>query len=647
MKIERGLIVALASFFVATQLLMWCSAALLAVGLVASQLLLGGWFYPVLAAPGYFLVGMAAVVAGAAFWKIRDAPGAWCVGTTLLFAGYLFWRQATSPDAYAAREDAWLLLGALAVYLVVAWQLRGEGPRWLVLTVVLLMLVVQVGIVLVQFAADAAFHPLAGFALDMRLPHGDEGMVNRGFVTGTLASRGALSAVLQVTTFLALGLLVWGRGGPVVKMLLLWVTAAGFAALVISLSRAAYLGATLGLAVFALISLFILLRGATVHRFGIMAGAVVLIVLPLLLAAFVGAESLLVRFRLEEIGGDAYREGLWFITAWSMLPLDPWFGVGANMFDQMSLRYRAGAFDVPPIHAHNDWLQLLVEYGWIGLALGTVMFVVHFAAGWRNAMRLAREAASAGWFPQSMELGLISGALAAWAAQAVHSFFDYRLHIAPVAMLLALCAGWLAGARLSYVGAPPPRWLRLLGLMPAIPGAVLVWWVARDAPAEWRALQAENALLRGEEAVLKAELAAGLALDPDNPRLLAMVGDYAGRQRGATLEHLARGPWAEACADDWRKFLGQRPFSARGYREYGLAQTHRGLFAEALPFHLRGIALDPDCATGYEYLGYYFLRRERYDEALRLFRMASRFPGATVTPQEMDALEEFRRGSGP
>ena len=647
MKVERALVLALVSFSVASQLLTWCSAALLAAGLVASQLLLGGWFYPALAAPGFLLVGTAAVVAGAAFWRTRDAPGAWCVGATLLFVGYLFWRQATSPDAYAAREDAWLLLGALAVYLVVAWQLRGEGPRWLVLTVVFLMLVVQVGIVLVQFTADAAFHPLADLAPRLLLPLGDEGMVNRGFVSGTLAGRGSLSAVLQVTTFLALGMLVWGRGGPVVKMLLLWVTAAGFAALVLSLARAAYLGATLGLVVFALVSFFILNRGAMVNRFRIMAAAVILIILPLLLAVSVGAESLLVRFRLEEIGGDAYRERLWFTIVRPMLPLDPSFGVGANMFDQMSLRYRAGLFDVPPIHAHNDWLQLLVEYGWIGLALGTVMFVVHFAAGWRNALRLAREAALTGWFPQSMELGLVSGALAAWVAQAVHSFFDYRLHIAPVAMLLALCAGWLAGARLSYVGAPPPRWLRLLGLMPAIPGAVLVWWVARDAPAEWRALQAENALLRGEEAVLKAELAAGLALDPDNPRLRAMAAAYAGRQRGATLEHLAGGPWAEECAGDWRKFLGQRPFSARGSREYGLAQTHRGLFAEALPFHLRGIALDPDYATGYEYLGYYFLRRERYDEALRLFRLARRLPGATVTPQEITALEEFVRGSSP
>ena len=119
---------------------MWCAAALLAAGLAASQLLLGGWYYPVLAAPGYLLVGLAAVVAGVAFWKTENAPGAWCIGVTLLFAGYLFWRQAGSPDAYVARDDAWLLLGALAVYLMAAWQLRGAGPTWLVLVVLFVLM---------------------------------------------------------------------------------------------------------------------------------------------------------------------------------------------------------------------------------------------------------------------------------------------------------------------------------------------------------------------------------------------------------------------------------------------------------------------------------------------------------------------------
>lgn len=629
---------------------MWCVAGLLAAGLASAQLLLGGWYYPALMGPGLALVGLAGVLAAVAFWKTEDAPGAWCVGSMLLFAGYLFWRQSASPDAYVARDDAWLLLGGLTVYFTVAWQLRGSGPRWLVLGVIFALMLGQVVLVVAQFAAESPFHPLADVALRMRLPHGDEGLINRGWVSGTLATRGTLSAVLQATTFLALGLLVWGPGKAAVKMVLLWVVAAGFAGLVLSLSRAAYLGVTAGAVAFALVSFFIVNRGVVAHRLWLGAGALGLVALSLALAFFVGVESFLVRLRLEELGGDAYRQALWFTTVPPMLTLDPWFGAGANMFDQLSFRFRAGAFDGRPIHAHNDWLQLLVEGGRVGFLLGVGVYVIHFAAGWRNSLRLARESVATGWWPQGMELGLASGALAAWVAQGVHSFFDFRMHLTPVVLLMALSAGWLAGAgtgsRLRGLPSVPP-WLRLLALLPAIPGLVLIGWIWRDGPAEYRALQADNALLRRDDGTALDHVTAGLELDADNPRLRAISAELARRQRGEDIDQVSSGPWAVRTASDWEMVLSRQPYSAAALREYALAQTHRGLFVQSEPFHLRAIARDPDHAAGYEYLGYYFLRQRRPEEALRLFLLARRFPGASVTAQEIDELAEFVRNSRP
>lgn len=630
---------------------MWSSAALLAAAFVASQLFLGGWYYPALAAPAYLFAGAAAVLAGLAFWKAQDAPGAVCVGVALLFASYLFWRQAGSPDAYVARADAWLVLGVLAVYLTAAWQLREDGPRWLVLAVIFAAALTQVAIVLVQFSSESAFHPLADWALKMRLPTGEEEFPNRGFVTGTLASRGALSSVLQASTFLALGLLVWGRVNAAVRLLLVWVTAAGFAGLVLTLSRAAYLGVTFGLVVFALLGFFILNRGAVVHRFWLVSAALLLTVLPLLVALFVGTESLLVRFRLGELGGDSFREALWFTVVPPMLKLDPWFGVGANMFDQLSLRYRAGAFDVPPIHAHNDWLQLLVEYGRIGLLLGVSVFVIHLAAGWRNALRLARDSAATGWWPQSTELGLITGLLAALTAQSVHSFFDYRLHVVSTALLVALAAGWLAGARLGPEArswARLPAWLRALAIMPAIPGAILVWWVVREGPAERFVLQAENAQVLGGKSLAVDFVDEGISLNPRNPALLDLAAGNAGNSFTPRLNEPASGFWVRQSSEFGRLVLQQRPYLARAVQGYALVESYRWDFEKALPFHLRGIALDPDSATGYEYLGWYFAAQGRSEEALRLFRMARRFPGATVgTPQTREALDEALQKSTP
>lgn len=632
----------------AAQLFTWTSAALLAAALVASQVLLGGWWYPALAAPGYLLAGAAAILAGATFWKSQGSPGAWCVGSMLLFAGYLFWRQANSPDLYAARADAWLLLGGLAVYLTVAWHLRGAAPRWLVLGAMFLLLAVQVGIVLAQFTAESPFHPLADLAAFMRLPHGNENLPNHGFVSGTFASRGTLSAVLQATTFLALGMLVWGRGNAAVKMLLAWVVATGLVGLVLSLSRAAYLGVAAGLLTFALVSFFILNRGTAVHRFWIGAGILVLALVPLGFAAFVGLESFVVRFRLGELGGDVYRESLWFSTVPPMLSLDPWFGAGANMFDQLSMRYQTSWIDGRPVHAHNDWLQLLIEYGRIGLALGVICFVVHLAAGWRNAMHLARESLGTGWLPQGMGLGLLSGSLAAVVAQSVHSFFDYRFHLPPVVFLVAMSAGWLAGVRREsdeHYLAPSPWWMRVLSIMPIVPGIVLVWWVAQELPAEKKALRLQNAILTADFSATSDLIPELPKAAPDNPRYLALAAEAAWIEstRAPTLVEQIK--WRNRCLEYWQRCLSVDAWYAEGLRGFGYVQAVRGDLPQSLPFLLRAIALNPNSATGYEFLANYFILSQRYEEAARLLRLSRTLPNASVPPENITEIENYVRES--
>ncbi len=623
--------------------LVWISACLLAAGLAASQILLGGWWYPALAAPGYLLVGAGAVAAGLAFWNAEDPPSAFCTGITVLFSGYLFWRQWEAPDPYAAREDAWLLLGALAVYFTAAWQLRGDGPRWLLLGVLFVLASVQVVIAVAQFAADAPFHPLADLALHMKLPRGGGHLANQGWVSGTLEGRGSLSSILQITSFLALGMLVWGRAGVAVKLLLLWVAAAGFAVLALSMSRAAYFGLPAGVVVFALTSFFIVQRGALAYRGWLGAGALALVALALGLGIMVGAESVSVQLRMSEMGTDDYREKLWFVTVPPMLSLDPWLGAGANMFDQLSLRYRGTGFVGRAVHAHNDWLQLLVEYGRSGLALGAAFFAVHLVAGWRNALRMAREMPPAGLLPQGMDLGLVTGALAAAASQGVHAFFDYRLHMPAVVLLLALCAGWLAGVRLdplTRAGRMIPWWLRIPAfLLPLVPGAFLVWWVSCEAPAEYRALQAENVIMRGEPALAWELATDGLSRRPANPRLLTLAGEAAGALGNASTDPAERMEWYRCSADRFGEVTRLRPYFGYAWREQALALDWYGRPRAALPVHLRAIAREPDSARGYEYLALHYWKLGMLDEAERLFNLAQRLPGSSLAREYLKNIE--------
>jgi len=399
---------------------------------------------------------------------------------------------------------------------------------------------------------------------------------------------------------------------------------------------------------FALVSFFILNRGTAVHRFWIGAGILVLALIPLGFAAFVGLESFIVRFRLGELGGDVYRESLWFSTVPPMLSLDPWFGAGANMFDQLSMRYQTSWTDGRPVHAHNDWLQLLVEYGRIGLVLGATCFVLHLAAGWRNAMRLARESLGSGWLPQGMGLGLLSGSLAAVVAQSVHSFFDYRLHLPPVVFLVAMSAGWLAGVRMEADGhyvSPSPWWIRLLAMMPAVPGVVLVWWVAQQWPAERKAMQLQNAILTEDFSRMSDLVAGNPAAASENPRYLALAAEAAwieSTRAGSLVEHIK---WRRRCLETWQQCLAIDPWNVEALRGFGYVQAIRGDLPQSLPFLLRAVGLDPNSATGYEFLANYFILGNRYEEAARLLRLSRTLPNASVPPEKIAEIENYVRES--
>ena len=649
------------------KLFSWSSAVLLALGIGLTQLLLGGWWYPWLALPGYVFLSAAAIMASLRGWKISDTPGAWCSGLALAFAGYLFWRQSSSLDAYAAREDAWLLLGALCVYLTVAWHLRGTGPRWLLIGVLLALSIAQVLLAVAQFAAVMPFHPMADLARQLRLPVGKLAVANLGLITGTLHARTALSGVLEVTTFLALGLLVWGRCAVWVKLLLLWAAAAGFVGMIICLSRSAYLALPAGVIVFALASFFVVQRGVLKHRLLLAVGALGLVGLALGLGVATGYESLAVWFRLDELAVDKYRQDLWTITVPPMLSLDPVFGAGANTFEDLARRYRGVGFTADPIHAHSDWLQLLIEYGWIGLVLGAGFFFVHFAAGWRNVLRLARATPADGLLPQSMELGLATGSLAAFAAIGTHVVFDYSLHLPVVAMLTALCAGWLAAARpgpADFAG-PIPRWLKPLGILPLLPGVVLAVWIWRDAPAERQVLAAENALVPLRVDTVAASATGGLATSPQHPRLLWLSG-LATRQKATAL---AASDPREAmnglllAADSYRGAVKARPNDVFAWYELGrtldtaafatetVAETSGNpvevgelqlqvntLRTEALAAHLRCIGRDPDHARGYESLARHYAMQREPERARRSAELATRLAGARQASSMLGVL---------
>ena len=133
----------------------------------------------------------------------------------------------------------------------------------------------------------------------------------------------------------------------------------------------------------------------------------------------IGIDPVLERFL--RIGKETSRIDIWR-DSMAIIKDHP-FGIGLAAFKQVFPVYNVSNFsDVRYIYLHNDYLQLLMETGWIGfLALvgGFYIFLIKSIFKIRY-MRLQSD---------PMRFFLSIGALSGLGSIAFHSFFDFNLHM--------------------------------------------------------------------------------------------------------------------------------------------------------------------------------------------------------------------------
>ena len=142
---------------------------------------------------------------------------------------------------------------------------------------------------------------------------------------------------------------------------------------------------------------------------------------------------------------DTGRLDLWraAIEQWKSQPL---FGTGGGTYQFYGRQFRAERMQSDPVDAHNDYLELLGDYGLIGALLFLFFFLAHLRHGWRTFVYLGPKRLAAGSLPLSNRLALNIGALCAIATYVVHSAVDFNLHIPANALLLAFVFGIVANA---------------------------------------------------------------------------------------------------------------------------------------------------------------------------------------------------------
>jgi O-antigen ligase len=269
-------------------------------------------------------------------------------------------------------------------------------------------------------------------------------------VSGTYVNRNHYAALLEMTLplVLAAAAAVYRAGAvqrarpaaPAIKAsALMGCGALMLAALAASQSRMAFLGAVCSLAVMGVISVTAveqrMYRAAPLGR-RILAGGAVFAAVGLL-SVLVPPKVLIERYGLlagkgGEIG-DA-RLGIWRESI-PMLKAYPIVGCGLGTYESGFMRFKRVAPMYRVDFAHNDYLQILVEFGVVGFAIGLAVVLRIVGRALRAALFHKERR---GW---ELEVGL-AGALT---ALLIHSGADFNLYIPANAMTLA----WICGLAVS------------------------------------------------------------------------------------------------------------------------------------------------------------------------------------------------------
>lgn len=444
--------------------------------------------------PGCLILGLAGLVAGGRWqMRIHFAPSDLCLGAVVLLTLYLATRALLSPVVAYAREDLFMLLGCFVTYVLTCTV--ASHPRWRIAIMALLVLLTlgNLAVGFIHFSGNWTFHVVPGFARTF----GEGGRIGGFFINSN-----HLAAFLSYVLFLCLGLICFGRGGASAKLLLGFVGISASIGMALTESRGALVGLAVGVAVFATVGLWIIWKTQR-HIFGrLIVMVVILVGLVGSVLFIVNSEYLKRRAYANPLTGDV-RQYVWQAAS-EQHAMQPLTGAGSRMFYDYCVTLRPegmAGYHEDPLFAHNEYLQMLADYGWVGLALLVLVVLVHLANGLRFVQWFANHKFLHTGMLMSNTLAFATGALGALVATMAHAVFEFHFHVAATAIMGALILGLLANPgfdlhdskRLRIPGIRSlAKVLLVLASMTMVGGAV---WLG---PSDWFAAKAGMATAHGD-----------------------------------------------------------------------------------------------------------------------------------------------------
>lgn len=474
------------------------AAILFALALAIGQAMQGGAQIPALSIPSFALIVLAAICTIPNAFRLPPAP--LVLGSCMAFLSYIIWRALqpdTDPFLMHIHIGSALVCG-LAVVSTASGFSSTQARIWL-LGAVGTVLVAQLAIGLAQFTFGRDWMPLGWFSEDLRNLYSDRfGARTRG----SFLNPNHFAWAMGTGCLMTLAFAVWGRLRVWARILMIYFSGVFLIGVVLSASRGGMIALAAGLLVFGALSI---VGVASLARRGsrsiLIGGGLILIVIAGAGAfAYQSAWAAQGRFQELLVPGvrSSFSEG-----AWRLFQTAPVMGVGPGEFLYAARMYRQPISMGDPMYVHNDWLQLMAEYGWIGFAFAVIASVSLFGNGIIRFFNGLLSRINEGQKPLSNESAIAIGCLSCLVLFATHSLVDFNLHIPANALLAAMVVGLLTSAPRPTSSIRSNRIQRISGrILTAVGftgfGGGLIFFLATTAESDIATMQARNLLTQGK-----------------------------------------------------------------------------------------------------------------------------------------------------
>jgi len=562
------------------------------------------WAFLVLQGMGILLF----LLWGARLWlnpkpKLLWPPLAWMV---VAFAGYAIARYFTADIELVARAEVIQVVLFALVFLIILSNLHNQDDAHTISMVLISLATLISGYAVVQWTrhSDWVWNVLSPYP---------------GRAGGTYISPNDLAGLLGMMLPLALALLVVSRVRLVTRILLGYAILTMLAGLCVTFSRAGWAANAVGI-------LFVLGMLSTHRNHRIWSLLVLLILLAgggLFVTKYL-AKTPTFQQRVANADQPASqlfdyetRFALWQ-TAGQIWLDHFWFGAGPAHFDYRFPEYRPAMIQQRPNRAHNDYINLLADWGAVGglLVLGGMGL---FVACWLKTRPHVRRPEADFSRSQSNRFAFFVGATGGLVSLAVHSLADFNLHIPANALvgitLLALLAGQSRYATAGYwFRAGRPARIILTGGLAATVLALCVDGWRRGQETFWLAQAEKQDIFLPEKAAL---LQKAFAAEPDNFETAYDIGESLRMRSFEGGDDFA--PLAQAALDWYAKVIRLDPHYGYGYLRTGMCLDWLGKTTESAKYYEQAEPLDPNGYFMVANIGWHYVQTQDYAMAREYF----------------------------